>query len=60
MELGALSIRLAVRHIEASRRFYEKSGFTIMIGEAHESTTRPASFIAVDPDGNPLLFDQHL
>ncbi|MEP7274302.1 MAG: VOC family protein [Acidobacteriota bacterium] len=27
--------------------------------EADESTTGPASFIAVDPDGNPLLVDQH-
>lgn len=28
--------------------------------EANESTTGPASFIAVDPDGNPILFDQHV
>jgi lactoylglutathione lyase len=28
--------------------------------EADESTSGPASFIAVDPDGNPLLFDQHV
>ena len=28
--------------------------------EADESTTGPASFIAVDPDGNPVLFDQHV
>ncbi len=28
--------------------------------EADESTTGPASFIAVDPDGNPILFDQHV
>jgi catechol 2,3-dioxygenase-like lactoylglutathione lyase family enzyme len=27
--------------------------------EADESTTGPASFIAVDPDGNPILVDQH-
>jgi lactoylglutathione lyase len=27
--------------------------------EADESTTGPASFIAVDPDGNPVLVDQH-
>ena len=27
--------------------------------EADESTTGPASFIVVDPDGNPILFDQH-
>lgn len=28
--------------------------------EADENTSGPASFIAVDPDGNPLLFDQHV
>lgn len=28
--------------------------------QADESTTGPASFIAVDPDGNPILFDQHV
>ena len=27
--------------------------------QADESTTGPASFIVVDPDGNPILFDQH-
>jgi len=29
------------------------------VSEADESTTGPASFIAVDPDGNPILVDQH-
>ena len=28
--------------------------------QADETTTGPASFIAVDPDGNPILFDQHV
>ncbi len=28
--------------------------------EADESTTGPASFIALDPDGNPILVDQHV
>ena len=27
--------------------------------EADESTSGPASFVLVDPDGNPVLFDQH-
>ena len=31
-----------------------------MVNEADESTTGPASFIAVDPDGNPILVDQHV
>jgi catechol 2,3-dioxygenase-like lactoylglutathione lyase family enzyme len=28
--------------------------------QADESTTGPASLIAVDPDGNPILVDQHV
>ncbi|HYO12790.1 MAG TPA: VOC family protein [Thermoanaerobaculia bacterium] len=123
MELGAFSISLAVKDIEASRSFYEKFGFTAFAGdasqnwlilkngdhviglfqgmfdkniltfnpgwdsnaqkldsftdirdlqrqlkaqgvqlaqEADESTTGPASFVAVDPDGNPILVDQHV
>ena len=123
MELGAFSISLSVKDIEASREFYEKFGFEIFggdasqnwlimkngdhviglfmgmfdkntltfnpgwdhnarelgtftdvrdiqrqlkeqgvefISEADESTTGPASFIAVDPDGNPVLVDQHV
>jgi catechol 2,3-dioxygenase-like lactoylglutathione lyase family enzyme len=28
--------------------------------QADENTTGPASFIAVDPDGNPILVDQHV
>ena len=28
--------------------------------EADESTTGPASFMAVDPDGNQILVDQHV
>ena len=27
---------------------------------ADESTTGPASFVVVDPDGNPILVDQHV
>lgn len=27
---------------------------------ADESTTGPASFMVIDPDGNPILFDQHV
>ncbi|MGE7667003.1 VOC family protein [Ureibacillus composti] len=29
------------------------------ISEADETTEGPASFIIKDPDGNPILFDQH-
>ncbi len=31
-----------------------------LISEADESTVGPASFIAVDPDGNSILVDQHV
>jgi catechol 2,3-dioxygenase-like lactoylglutathione lyase family enzyme len=114
---------LAVKDLEASRRFYEKFGFTVFGGdaaenwlilkngdhviglfqgmfdknmltfnpgwdqnaqpqdaftdvrelqrqlkalgvalqtEADETTTGPAYFVAVDPDGNPILVDQHI
>ncbi len=123
MELGAFSISLAVKDIEASRAFYEKFGFKVFAGdasqnwlilkngdhviglfqgmfekntltfnpgwdsnatkldtfddvrelqrqlksqgvqltsEADETTTGPASFATVDPDGNPILVDQHV
>ncbi|GAB5401322.1 MAG: hypothetical protein Aureis2KO_29070 [Aureisphaera sp.] len=28
--------------------------------QANESTTGPGSFVIVDPDGNPILVDQHM
>ena len=31
-----------------------------LVTEADESTTGPASFMLVDPDGNTILFDQHV
>ena len=31
-----------------------------LISEADETATGPASFVAVDPDGNPVLVDQHV
>ena len=31
-----------------------------LLQQADESTTGPASFVAVDPDGNPLLVDQQV
>ena len=30
------------------------------MNEADENTTGPGSFIAVDPDGNPIMVDQHV
>lgn len=37
-----------------------KAQGVVLTNEADESTTGPASFIAVDPDGNPILVDQHV
>ena len=123
MELGAFSISLAVKDLQASKAFYEKFGFTVFHGdaaqnwlimkngphviglfqdmfeqniitfnpgwdndmntldaftdvralqrqvkangvelatEADDATSGPASFVAIDPDGNPILVDQHV
>lgn len=123
MELGAFSVSLTVKDIQASKEFYEKLGFEFFggdisqnwvilkngdtviglfqgmfdknmltfnpgwdknaqeldsftdvrelqrqlktkgvefVSEADESTTGPASFMVMDPDGNPILFDQHV
>jgi lactoylglutathione lyase len=123
MQLGAFSISLSVKDLDASRAFYEKFGFqqfagnaaqnwlilkngdaviglfqgmfdkniltfnpgwdsnaqklpaftdvrelqrrlkaqgVVLQSEADETTSGPASFIAVDPDGNPVLVDQHV
>lgn len=123
MELGAFSVSLAVKDLQASKAFYEKLGFELSGGEpdkgwailknglhviglfqgmfdkniltfnpgwnqdakpaaqftdvrelqrrlrakgvaftveADETTTGPASFVVVDPDGNAILVDQHV
>lgn len=31
-----------------------------LVEEADEESTGPASFVIVDPDGNPILVDQHV
>jgi len=31
-----------------------------LLAEADETTSGPASFMALDPDGNPVLIDQHV
>ena len=123
MNLGAFSVSLAVKDLQASKAFYEKFGFTQFHGdaaqgwvilkngtcviglfqgmfqkniltfnpgwdsnaqpvagftdirelqrrlkaqglsfvqEADETTTGPTSFVVTDPDGNPILIDQHV
>jgi len=37
-----------------------KDGGVELASEADESTSGPASFLVIDPDGNPILFDQHV
>jgi catechol 2,3-dioxygenase-like lactoylglutathione lyase family enzyme len=37
----------------------EARGIEVM-NETAESSTGPASFVIVDPDGNQILFDQHV
>jgi catechol 2,3-dioxygenase-like lactoylglutathione lyase family enzyme len=122
MDLGAFSVSLAVKDLEASRAFYERLGFAAFHGDASqgwlmlkngetviglfqgmfekniltfnpgwdqaaqpvdpftdirvlqaalkaagatiepevdEASTGPASFFLTDPDGNPILVDQH-
>ena len=123
MKLGAFSVSLTVKDINASKAFYEALGFTVFAGElerkylimkngnalvglfqdmfdkniltfnpgwdenaqkldsftdvrdiqktlkdkgitietaADESTSGPASCVVIDPDGNPVLIDQHV
>ena len=31
-----------------------------IVQEIEEGTTGPASFVVADPDGNPIMFDQHV
>jgi lactoylglutathione lyase len=43
---------------ELQRRL--KAQGVVLAAEADESTTGPAYFMAIDPDGNPILVDQHV
>lgn len=37
MELGAFSVSLAVKDVEASKRFYEKPGFAVFMGDQSQN-----------------------
>ena len=37
-----------------------KAGGVDFVSEADETSKGPASFIVLDPDGNPVLVDQHV
>jgi predicted enzyme related to lactoylglutathione lyase len=43
---------------ELQRRLREQG--VELLQEADETTTGPGSFVALDPDGNPVLVDQHV
>jgi catechol 2,3-dioxygenase-like lactoylglutathione lyase family enzyme len=43
---------------ELQRRLKERG--LEFVSEADESSTGPASFMLADPDGNTILFDQHV
>jgi lactoylglutathione lyase len=43
---------------ELQRRL--KAAGVSLATEADETTTGPAHFIAIDPDGNPIMVDQHV
>jgi catechol 2,3-dioxygenase-like lactoylglutathione lyase family enzyme len=45
--------------IRQLQRQLESQGVTLQT-RADESSTGPASFVVVDPDGNAILVDQHL
>ena len=49
----------AFTDVRELQRQLKAQGVTL-INEADETTTGPASFVAVDPDGNPILVDQHV
>lgn len=51
-----LSSYTDVRELQKSLR---EQGVEFAV-EADETTTGPASFVIADPDGNPILVDQHV
>jgi hypothetical protein len=51
--------RAAFTDVRVLQRQLKAQGVELL-QEADESTTGPASFVALDPDGNPILVDQHV
>ena len=49
----------AFTDVRALQRSLKAQGVTLA-SEADENSTGPASFVVVDPDGNPILVDQHV
>ena len=44
--------------VRALQQKLKEQGIT-MVSEVDESTSGPGSFVIEDPDGNPILIDQH-
>jgi len=55
-ECEALETFTDVREIQKNL----KAKGLALASEADESTTGPASLMLIDPDGNPILIDQHI
>ena len=51
-----------VEHFTDVRKLQEslKASGVNLSSEADEGTSGPASFVVMDPDGNPILVDQHV
>jgi catechol 2,3-dioxygenase-like lactoylglutathione lyase family enzyme len=49
----------AFTDVRELQRQFKSQGLQLQT-EVDENTTGPASFIVVDPDGNPILIDQHV
>ena len=50
---------VSFKDIRELQKTLKKSGMEF-VSEADENSSGPASFILTDPDGNPILFDQHV
>jgi lactoylglutathione lyase len=49
----------AFTNVREIQRQLKAQGLELVV-ESDESTTGPASLMVMDPDGNPILFDQHV
>lgn len=50
----------SVPDVRELRDAFAAQGLEFSADETGKSESGPASFVVVDPDGNPILFDQHV
>ena len=55
---GPARAKVTDKVLDIQRRLKENG--LVLTSEADESTTGPASLTLIDPDGNPVLIDQHV